>query len=89
MPVSSSVSRRAAATASLSVSSIRPPGKAICPAWRRRCGWRSVSSRLRPFSRGTSGTSTAAGFGASLSGIIRAVGFRSSSLKPGTSGAAA
>ena len=52
--------RSAVAAGLPSSGSLRPPGKLIWPAWSRRWSVRRVSSTLRPWSRCTSGTSTAA-----------------------------
>ena len=47
-PVSSSASRNAVASRSASVSSTRPPGKLIWPAWSYRCEVRWVNMRVGP-----------------------------------------
>ena len=55
---------------SASLSSMRPPGNAICPACTAKCAVRCVSSTDMPSGRSTRGTSTAAGRKAALGSVI-------------------
>src|SRR3954447_10381419 len=59
-PISSWASRSAVWTRSSSVSSSRPPGNEISPAWRRRSSRRRVKTACSSPSRSKSGTRTAA-----------------------------